>query len=291
MRCDIEKHIPVSASDRPTVFVVGCGRSGTTLLGKLLGRQVGIRNLNEPRDRWFVIDPKTDDIGLYQLGGQLDFGENDVTQHARAASGLISRPLGVSRRDVIVEKSPSNVFRLPWLRALYPGCRIVNLVRSGRDVVTSIMRLVETNEYKIAAGERNQWWGRDNCKRTLILRRAARIGLLTCDPDGLSENEMNPTAAMLEWIMSIEAMDAFVADRGWTGVLVVRYENIVENPNREISRLLDYIGLDQKVEPRGPTNVIRSLETAVAAKFDSMIAPAHESAKRLFKQYMKFNGY
>ena len=158
-----------------------------------------------------------------------------------------------SRRDVIVEKSPSNVFRLPWLRALYPGCRIVNLVRSGRDVVTSIMRLVETNEYKIAAGrERNQWWGRDNCKRTLILRRAARIGLLSCDPDGLSESEMNPTAAMLEWTMSIEAMDAFVADRGWTGVLVVRYENIVENPNREISRLLEYIGLTRKSSHVGP---------------------------------------
>ena len=179
IRCEIEKHVPPSTSDRPPVFVVGCGRSGTTLLGKLLGRQVGIRNLNEPRDRWFVIDKRTDDIGLYQLGGQLDFVETDVTQRARAASRLISRPLGYWSRDVIVEKSPSNVFRLPWLRSLYPGCRIVNLVRNGRDVVTSIMRLVETNEYKIAAGrERNQWWGRDNCKRALILRRAARMGLI-----------------------------------------------------------------------------------------------------------------
>jgi Sulfotransferase family len=292
IRCEVEKHVFASASDRPPVFIVGCGRSGTTLLGKLLGRQVGIRNLNEPRDRWFVIDPKTDDIGLYQLGGQLDFEESDVTQQARTASGLISRPLGVSRRDVIVEKSPSNVFRLPWLRSLYPGCRIVNLIRNGRDVVTSIMRLVESNEYKIAAGpERNQWWGRDNCKRALILRRAARMGLLTSDPGNLSESEMNPTAAMLEWTMSIEAMDAFVAEHGWTGVLVVRYENIVDSPNDEMSRLLDFIGLDEKIESRGFANIIRSLETIEAAKFDLLIAHAHESAKQGFSRYMKLNGY
>ena len=91
--------------------------------------------------------------------------------------------------------------------------------------------------------------------------------------------------------MSIEAMDAFVSDQGRTGVLVVRYENIVENPKGEIGRLLEYIGLNEKVQPGSPADVIRSIETVEPAKFDLLIAPAHESAKHQFAQYMKLNGY
>ena len=41
------------------VFIVGCGRSGTTALGEVLGRHPLLAYLNEPRDIW-LYEPRTD---------------------------------------------------------------------------------------------------------------------------------------------------------------------------------------------------------------------------------------
>ena len=235
IRCDLERRLPSAPGGRPPVFLVGCGGSGTTLLNILLSRQPGILGINEPRDRWFAVDPRTDDIGLYRDGGRLELGEDDVTPDARLASRLISRPLVYAERGLVVEKSPSNVFRLPWLRALFPSCRFINLVRNGREVVTSIVSLTELNDYKIASGHaRNQWWGRDNCKRDLVLHRASRTGLLLSrDVEDLEESGLNATAAMSEWIMSIETMELFAAKHGRTGVMDVRYRRSLKIPSEK----------------------------------------------------------
>ena len=271
IRCDMERRLPYAPSDRPPVFLVGCGRSGTTLLNILLSRQPGILGINEPRDRWFAVDPRTDDIGLYRDGGRLELGEDDVTPDARLASWLISRPLVYAERGLVVEKSPSNVFRLPWLRALFPSCRFINLVRNGREVVTSIVSLAELNDYKIASGyARNQWWGRDNCKRDLVLHRASQKGLLSRDVEDLEESELNATAAMSEWIMSIETMESFAAKHGRTGVVDVRYEKVVEDPVGEISRLLDFMGLGQEFSAQAVASVVEPRKSRAADQFDQL---------------------
>jgi hypothetical protein len=39
----------------------------------------------------------------------------------------------------LVEKTPANMLRVPFLRALFPGARFVFLMRRGEDVVSSLM--------------------------------------------------------------------------------------------------------------------------------------------------------
>lgn len=292
IRCDLERRLPSAPSDRPPVFLVGCGRSGTTLLNILLSRQPGILGINEPRDRWFAVDPRTDDIGLYRDGGRLELGEDDVTPDARLASRLISRPLIYAERGLVVEKSPSNVFRLPWLRTLFPCCRFINLIRDGREVVMSIVRLAESNDYKIASGRtRNQWWGRDNRKRDLVLHRASRTGLLSRDVEDLEESALNATAAMSEWIMSIETMESFAAKHGRTGVMDVRYEKIVEDPVGEIRRLLDFMGLGQEFSAQAVASVIEPRKSRAADQFDPLSARADPAIRKRFIEIMGRLGY
>lgn len=285
----MERQFPAAVGARPPTFVVGCGRSGTTLLSNLLSRQSGILSINEPRDRWFVVDPRTDDIGLYRLGGQLELGDVDVTSKAKLSSRLISRPLVYPARGLVVEKSPSNVFRLAWLRAIFPDCKFINLVRDGREVVASIMNLIELNEYKIASGPaRNQWWGRDNCKRDLVLRRALKTGLLSLDLKDLDESELNATAAMSEWIMSIEAMESFVAKYAGVGIIDVRYERIVEDPAREIGRLLEFMELGQKFH--AVSSIVESRKSR-SIQFEILSARVAPSVKKRFDEIMNRNGY
>ena len=292
IRCDFERRLPSAPSDRPPVFLVGCGRSGTTLLNILLSRQPGIVGMNEPRDRWFAVDPRTDDIGLYRDGGRLELGEDDVTPDARLASWLISRPLFYAARGLVVEKSPANVFRLPWLRALFPSCRFINLVRDGTEVVTSIVSLVELNDYKIApARARNQWWGRDNCKRDLVLHRASQMGLLSRDVEDLEDSELNATAAMSEWIMSIETMEFFAGKHGRAGIVGVRYEKVVEDPVGAIRHLLDFMGLGQDFSALAVPGVVEPVESSAADQFDLLSARADSATTKRFVENMGRLGY
>ncbi len=51
--------------DAPVVFLIGCGRSGTTILGKLFALHPQVHYLFEPYHLWAAIDPATDCINLY----------------------------------------------------------------------------------------------------------------------------------------------------------------------------------------------------------------------------------
>ena len=51
--------MPVNRISRP-VFIIGCGRSGTTILGETLSRHSKVTYLNERRDLWFSAYPETD---------------------------------------------------------------------------------------------------------------------------------------------------------------------------------------------------------------------------------------
>src|SRR5215212_6691597 len=51
--------LPVQGVSRP-VFILGCGRSGTTIFGAALSKHKSITYLNEPRHLWFAAYPETD---------------------------------------------------------------------------------------------------------------------------------------------------------------------------------------------------------------------------------------
>jgi hypothetical protein len=56
---------PADPPPRPPLFVVGCGRSGTTILGNLIGIHPGVTYLNEPYHLWAAIDPALDLTNLH----------------------------------------------------------------------------------------------------------------------------------------------------------------------------------------------------------------------------------
>jgi hypothetical protein len=118
---------------RPLI-VVGSPRSGTTLLGNLLGTHPQLAQLEEPRLTWkFGNDVKSDLLRPADARPQ-------VCQHIRRAFAKAVRDAGRSR---LIEKTPSNSLRMEFVDRVLPGCIFIHTMRDGVESVLSIRKFWE----------------------------------------------------------------------------------------------------------------------------------------------------
>jgi hypothetical protein len=216
-----------------TAFITGCGRSGTTILGTLLSRHPGVRFLNDRFDLWIGPFPFADiwGKGEGEAPGRVVLGEADADRSADARERFV---VGLERerrdRPVLVEKLAINNFRLPFHRALCPDALFINLLRHGVEVARSIER-------RAAAG---RWHGRDGRKWAFLAAHARERGL----GDLLDRCVGGYEKGLMEWRLSVEAAEPFVAAAPPSRLLRVRYEDLVADPVGTGDRLAAFLGLD-----------------------------------------------
>lgn len=107
----------------PMFSISGCGHGGTTLLATILGAHPSTF-LFDRETKWFL-----------GLGPLAILRENK----ARAAMAATNFP---DETRVIIEKTPRHVFRIPYIRKIFPGTRFVVMVRDPRDLVASISKRI-----------------------------------------------------------------------------------------------------------------------------------------------------
>ncbi|MFH1111388.1 MAG: sulfotransferase [Planctomycetota bacterium] len=116
------------------IFIVGSERSGTTIVGKVLGHQGEVLFLNEPRPIWYQALPAINELKFHwregEPQGKVYLDESDLCPQAQAslerAFGWIMRFAG---RDRLMDKLPINLFRVRWLRAMWPDALFVQIMR------------------------------------------------------------------------------------------------------------------------------------------------------------------
>lgn len=240
---DVRAMLPVSharLSDRPPAFIVGCGRSGTTILGKIFQKHPGVTYLFEPYHLWAAVDPRTDVINLYhRVDGRFLLRAGDVTDAVRRR---FRRLILASARPgtLLIEKTPLNAARMDYLNALAPGASFVHIVRDGLDVARSIDRLASVNSYKIAGKPTlNQWWGVGGCKWPALARDAKEAGYFATEVDAL---ESHIERGALEWLVSLEEVDRYremLGDR----LLEIRYPDLIGETARTLRRICQFLGV------------------------------------------------
>ena len=95
------------------VFIVGCPRSGTTVLGRILGDYPGFLYLMEPRYIWCSVDPQLNVRGADTAGGVLYWDESDVRdREAWRLRQWFHLALTLSRQYRLVESLLSTLLRL-----------------------------------------------------------------------------------------------------------------------------------------------------------------------------------
>jgi glycosyltransferase involved in cell wall biosynthesis len=111
-------------------FIVGCARSGTSILGELIASNPNVKYIFEASNIW-------------ELGGM---GENEshrlTAQHAtkpvkRQIREWFEKQAGDA--GILVEKSPRNSLRVPYVKEIFPEAKFISIVRDGRDVACSMV--------------------------------------------------------------------------------------------------------------------------------------------------------
>lgn len=115
---------------KPPIILFGNFRSGTTLLHKLISAHPDVVSLYEPVSLWLYADPARDHD---------EFDEQDATDKVKR---YIRREFLKYQQQhgnrIVVEKTPHNILRISFVRAIFPEARFLYIVRNPLSFVSSV---------------------------------------------------------------------------------------------------------------------------------------------------------
>jgi hypothetical protein len=243
--------LPAAPAPVRPVLVIGCHRSGTTLLHDALARSPELASLgDEAPVLWEAFHhPSRHGWSSNALGA------GDVTEDERKWVYRVVQAVAGGLR--FLEKTPSNCLRIPYLNALFPDATFVFLRRRAADNVNALMegwrarprfvtyRLPEPLE---GLGERNghEW--------SFVLVPGWRE---------LRNASLEEICAR-QYVECNEAILRARAELDAARVIDVAYEDLVERPSEQTERIFAGLGLrftDDAAQfaaavPRTPVNAL-----------------------------------
>lgn len=228
------------------IFIIGPHRSGTGFLANILKQHPRVVYVREPSHIWNIGNRRKDSDRL---------AERDLNPSIRKkirnefASILLD-----SKAERILEKTPSNCLRIPFIKAIFPEAKIIFLVRDGRSVISSTVRMRKTPPNSIRRGV---WvrmketplhhWPKYINRLPLFLSRLRRSppDYWGPKPDGwrdwVSNDDLEVVVAK-QWAAMIETAVQDLEDLG-DEHLLVRYEDLVADTDDEVGRILSFCQL------------------------------------------------
>lgn len=257
--------------DRP-IIVIGSPRSGTTLLGKLLGAHPQLAHVEEPRLTWkFGNDDKSD-----MLRG--DDARPEVCEHIREAFASEVHKAG---RQRLIEKTPSNSLRMEFVERVLPGCLFVHIIRDGVESVLSIRKFWQEHakglpptklfeRLKEIDLQRAPYYGKEFLRRVMPGPLAGLVGKPVWGPripgiDGLLLQLELLEVCCLQWRMCVEQACYFGRQLPPDRYLECRIEDMSPEMLRKV---VEFCQLDMTPE----------VEASFAAHFDKKLTTRRRGA-------------
>ena len=227
------------------IFVVGNSRSGTTLMGRILGNHDNVFTFNElhffeqmwsrgdrvsllsrseclntlsrlicaQRDGYFAQCSKRYSSYLDEAGAIAGTAQTEIAP-LEALRMFMTYEAARNGKSIPCEQTPRNVFYLKEILEFFPGARIVNMVRDPRDVLLSQKRR----------------WKRPFLSGQKVPRSQAIRYWVNYHPITISKL----------WNSSVKAADSHAGDER---VYTLRFEDLLDNPACHVERLCDFIGI------------------------------------------------
>ncbi len=240
----IAQGLPQLKKVEKPIFIIGTGRSGTTILGVVLSLHKQVGFLNEPKALWHAIYPKEDLIGSYSQGDtryRLETGDaNDLATHT--AHRLFGTYLTAVASSRLVDKYPELIFRVPFVRQIFPDAKFIFLVRNGWDTCLSIdgwSKRLGSN----VKDDTHDWWGLNNRKWHLLIEQIAANNLaLQNNIVAIKGYSNHIDMATVEWILTMQE-GLKLMEQFSECVYLLKYEELVARPKNVLEKLLDFCEL------------------------------------------------
>jgi len=287
-------------------IITGCGRSGTSILGKLVGSMDGVEYLFEPTTpKYMIMEPAVcrailfEDLVLPSLQGRnvnVDPDTESYSGYYITDEDLKIKWANKRRIDVlprIINNKPQFVLKLTevqgltgQLDVLFPGVKFIHIIRNGMEVIQSMMR---PNWYTDSYMDTNavDWV-------TCVKREDEKfynvpwfVSVEMDEKEWLNYNHATRCAAV--WRLTVEKMLEFSSN-----VHIMRYEKLCKYPEMEVKDLITFLNenRDTMVKISGLTERheegIRMWEKT---QYGDIIEQIQEPEKERFISRMKKLGY
>ncbi|MCF8318709.1 MAG: sulfotransferase [Sphingobacteriaceae bacterium] len=260
----IFKTLPKLKNVKSPIYIIGIGRSGTTILGKVLSMHPQIGYLNEPKAIWASVLHNEDLIGSYHLNKlpKYHLDQNDISDtQANQFHKLYGAFQWITQSNRVLDKYPELVFRIPAILKIFPDAKFIFLIRNGNDTCKSIDQWSQKLG-KINANTKDDWWGRNDRKWEIL-----KSEILQKDPyfkslqSYLNNHVTHSNKAALEWIATMR-MGIKMKKQYPESILDVKYEELTENADVTLTKMLRFcnLNIDQKMVEYGK-NTLHTKET------------------------------
>jgi len=250
------------------VFIVGSPRSGTTILGELLDNHPQISQWYEP---YFVWDR------FFRMAPHDERSAEDATNRVKEQ---IFRDFERYRKNkkcrVLIDKSPRNSLKIPFILKIFPNARFIHLLRDGRDVTLSINK--EWHRRRIIANDPEKGGQLNHLKALRVLmnflnrqtfledklralwfethgnfinksRQLNRIrwkGGIGWGPRFKNWQKVYAETSLLQFNANQWNACVKCIQRDWSLIqpqnrLTLRYEDLITNPGKKINEILEFI--------------------------------------------------
>lgn len=223
------------ASENPFVFLIGCPRSGTTLLQRMLDNHPQLTVANDThfitraakRELRREADPALTPELLkhvydYRRFRRMGLDEADVEKAAhgcRTYSAFVSKLYDIRAehmgKPLSGEKTPDFCRQIPALNSLFPGAKFVHIIRDGRDTALSAMNWATATK---GPGKWSLW----------------------------AEDPVGTCALWWCWQAGTGVRDGHALDKKLYYEL--KYEQLVGDPSAELSAIADFLKIPDSEE-------------------------------------------
>lgn len=275
------KRFPVTKKIEQPIFIMGTGRSGTTILGVVLSMHRDCGFLNEPKALWYSVFPFEDIIGSYTRGDafyELDarHADADSIKDIRKTFGFYLSAV-MSKR--LVDKYPELIFRIEFLREIFPDFKGLFIYRNGWDTCISSANWSDVKG-QTKNDELHDWWGVDNRKWNILIDQVVSKDDELSTNIGVIREMSNPVdKSVVEWIVSMKRGFA-MAEKYPKNILPVRYESLVAQPENTLNEICSFCNLTKDaVMIKYGLNTLQAVPSKEPVEI-------HEVLKPVFQKWM-----
>ncbi|NLX97035.1 MAG: sulfotransferase [Rhodopirellula sp.] len=237
------------------IIILGNTRSGTTIVQKVMGVHPNVEPWYEPRTLWLYPDP----------GRRHDeFDESDATDKAKRY--IRKRFLRFQQQHgnrIVLEKTPANILKIPYVRAIFPEAIYLFVVRNPFSFISSVELKWQGNLPLSTQGiarrlkstpitQLHRYVGRflgDKFAKYVLRRKYLSLwgpryrGM----EQDLKEHDLLTVVAR-QWSVCSKKAERDLARFAPGEVLRLRYEDFVEDPISDLERIAAHCGLEMTAD-------------------------------------------